>query len=247
MNTSNVSLLILAMLCIIACKPNTPLPTPTEVLKGTGDATSIALAEKVMEANGGQLAWDATRFIQWNFFGSRKHIWDKKTNNLIIEGIKDTFHIQMNLSSLEGTVHYGGMDQTHPDSLSKYLEKGKQMWNNDAYWLLMPYKLRDPGVDLKYLGLGEYNEREDIHKVEMTFTEVGDTPQNKYHIYIDPDNNRIVQWEFFPDASNEEPRFATPWIDYKQYDKIWLSGSRGENYELSDIAVDMPELADMFK
>jgi len=223
---------VLVSCILIACQPKNDsidisIPSTQEQIKGTADTKSIALAEKVMAANGGQAAWDATRYIQWNFFGSRKHIWDKKTNNLIIEGIKDEYLIKMNLDNDAGSVRYNGIQHTEADSLSKYIKKGKQMWNNDAYWLLMPYKLRDPGVHLKYLGLDSIEDRTDIHKIEMTYT--------------------IVQWEFFPKASDKKSRFVTPWTEYKKYGNIMLAGSRGENYEISDIQVDLPELATAFR
>ena len=32
------------------------------------------------------------------------------------------------------------------------LERAYGAWVNDTYWLLMPYKLRDPGVNLAYDG-----------------------------------------------------------------------------------------------
>ena len=38
------------------------------------------------------------------------------------------------------------------DSLTKLSKMAKSMWTNDTYWFLMPYKLRDPGVNLKYGG-----------------------------------------------------------------------------------------------
>jgi hypothetical protein len=31
------------------------------------------------------------------------------------------------------------------------LRKGKNWWINDAYWLVMPWKLQDPGVTLSYV------------------------------------------------------------------------------------------------
>jgi len=250
---SFIHLSIFSILLLFGCKTEAPsdaehLAKNTEVkILGTGDDTSIALADNVMEANGGAAAWNATRYIQWNFFGSRKHIWDKKTNDLIIESLKDKYLIKLNLANNEGSVLYNGIQHTEPDSLAKYIEKGKQMWNNDSYWLLLPYKLRDPGVDLKYLGKGTFEDRDDIDKIEMTYTAVGDTPNNKYHIYIHPESHRIIQWEFFPDASDEKPRFATPWTEYKQYGNIWLAGSRGENYALTDLMVDTPELEAAFK
>ena len=64
----------------------------------------------------------------------------------------------MNIHSMKGKVKMGGEELSHPDSLSKYLEKGKNMWINDSYWLVMPYKLKDSGVTLKYVGEEENEE-----------------------------------------------------------------------------------------
>ena len=49
------------------------------------DKEAIAIADEVMEAMGGRKAYDNTRFISWNFFGARKHIWDKQTGDVRIE------------------------------------------------------------------------------------------------------------------------------------------------------------------
>lgn len=214
---------------------------------GTGDAESLALVEKMMEANGGQAAWDNTRYIHWNFFGSRVHTWDKLTNDLVIKGKKDNFDIKMNLTTGKGTVNYAGVDYAQPDTLAKYLQMGREMWNNDSYWLLMPYKLRDAGVNLKYLGQESFRNIPDIHLMEVTFDNVGDTPQNKYIIRVHPKVFRVMQWDFYPTRDAEKPKFSTPWNNYRQYGNIWLSESRGENYVLEDISVDEPGLAEAFK
>jgi len=46
----------------------------------------------------------------------------------------------------------GERDAIEGDSLTKLMASAKRMWTNDTYWMLMPYKLRDPGVILKYDG-----------------------------------------------------------------------------------------------
>lgn len=241
---------LLFLLLSLACKNDTPTTVSTSVesmVLGSGDEKSIAIAEKVMLANGGEEAWENTRYIKWNFFGSRRHIWDKQTGDLVIEGLKDKFLIKMNLNSGKGTVNYNDVEYVQPDTLSKYLQLGKEMWINDAYWLLLPFKLRDPGVNLKYLGQAPLRLLPVVDKIELTFDNVGKTPQNKYIIHVDPKSNRIVQWDFYPTRASEQPRFATPWLNYQKYGNIWLSDNRGENYVLSELEVDTENLKNYFK
>ncbi len=49
-----------------------------------GDEKAVALANEILAASGGQEAWDQTNYLQWNFFGSRKHIWNKATGDLMV-------------------------------------------------------------------------------------------------------------------------------------------------------------------
>jgi hypothetical protein len=62
----------------------------------------------------------------------------------------------------------------------------------------------------------------------LTFTDVGDSPQNKYHIWVGTDSGLVEQWAYFADAADAEPGFVCPWRDWKRYGRIMLSGDRGE-------------------
>ena len=42
------------------------------------DAKAVAIADQVMEAMGGRKAWDATRYITWNFLGAEPCCGTKK-------------------------------------------------------------------------------------------------------------------------------------------------------------------------
>ena len=52
-----------------------------------------------------------------------------------------------------------GTFRSVPEQLGEMLENGRRAWINDSYWLVMPYKLRDPGVTLELLEpqLGDAN------------------------------------------------------------------------------------------
>ncbi len=216
-------------------KPN-PNPPAYGFLINQSDSMAIALADEVMVAMGGRNAWDETRYIHWNFFNSRKHTWDKQKNIAKIQSLKEDFRAIVDLDSLSGRVWKDGKELTQPDSLQKYLQRAKSMWINDSYWLVMPFKLKDAGVRLTYVGVDTTLAGEASDVIKLGFQGVGDTPQNEYHIYISKEEKLVKQWDFFPRANMKKPQFSTPWDKYEQQGKILLSGGRGKG-ELTEIKV----------
>ena len=209
------------------------------------DAKAIELADAVMEASGSRITWDNTEFLQWNFFGSRKHTWNKKTGDLIIENLRDTSEIRMNLKSMQGKVTVKGEEVTDPTAIASYMKRGNEMWINDSYWIFLPYKLKDSGVTLKYLGESTTADGKAADKLELTFAEVGVTPENKYHVYVDQESKLVSQWDFFTNYEDKEPRFSNPWSDYEVYEGLKLSSSRGGERKISEIKVGS-DLSDLF-
>lgn len=208
------------------------------------DPQAIALADSVMQAMGGRDAWDDTRFLRWNFFGSRTLLWDKEKRRVRIE-IPNEFSVYLiDLEDNTGRIMQLGEEVTQPDSVAKYVEKGKQIWVNDSYWLFMPFKLKDSGVTLKYAGKDTMQDGKEAEVVQLTFEEVGFTPENKYQVFIDPQDHLVKQWAFYRQASADSPDFITPWTGYQPYGNILLAGDRGEN-DITDIAVyeEVPEEA----
>ncbi|TYP95132.1 hypothetical protein LX73_0427 [Fodinibius salinus] len=200
------------------------------------DPKALAIADSVIEAMGGAQAWEETKVIRWNFFGRRTHTWDKEQGRDRISIPGQNMEITLDLKSKEGTVVKNGEPLTQPDSVQKYLETGYSMWVNDSYWLVMPFKLKDPGVSLGYMGLDTTRVGTPAHKLKLTFGDVGMTPENKYHVYVDTTDHLIKQWAYFSKASDDTARFVLPWKDYNRYGNILLSGNRGSN-TLSDIEV----------
>lgn len=212
-------------------------PAATGFDATNSDPKAIAIADKVMEAMGGRQNWDATRFIKWTFFGSRVHTWDKQTGDIRIDYIKENRVLLMNIHTMEGQAMLGDtlIDASHPRN-SPMVQKGKSHWINDSYWLVMPFKLKDSGVTLKYIGETETLAGKKADVLSLTFKNVGVTPQNKYLVYVDKESNLVTQWDFYTKASDQNPRFQIPWEGYTQHGKILLSGGRGK-YNLENIQV----------
>ena len=208
-------------------------PAPGFNLAGS-DAKAIAIADEVMEKLGGRENWDKTRYLTWRFFGRRMHVWDKWTGDIRVE--REDEIILMNLHTKQGRAWKAGQEITHPDSLVKPLQAGYEAWINDSYWVFMPYKLKDSGVTLKYVGEGRMADSSAADILQLTFENVGVTPQNKYLVYVDKSTRLVGQWDFYPNASDSLPRFSNPWKNWQKFGNILLSDDRGRGKH-SDLAV----------
>ena len=211
----------------------------------SSDLEAIEIADQVMATMGGRQAWDDTRFITWSFFGRRRHVWDKFTGDIRVEGVdRDTdepYLILMNLHSKTGRAWTDGEEISDPEELAKMLDRGEAVWINDSYWMFMPYKLKDSGVTLRYLGERQMQDGRNAATLQLTFEAVGRTPENKYMVYVAQDSGLVEQWDFYSTAEDDEPRFQNPWHNWQRHGEILLSDNRGDGGH-TDIAVfsDLP-------
>lgn len=228
------------LLLALACRENrlnepaSANPAAAGFDEAGSDPEAIEIADAVMEAMGGRKSFDDTRYLAWNFFGFRSHVWDKQTGDLRFE--QGPLLTLMNVRSKKGRVWRDGEEVTDATELAEALQAGYESWVNDSYWLLMPYKLKDSGVTLKHLGDGTTEAGRDAHVLQLTFRDVGVTPDNKYHVYVDKERMLVEQWSYFESYEDEEPGFKTPWAQWIRHGEILLSGDRGER-QLSDIRV----------
>jgi hypothetical protein len=230
--------------CIIACQSNKKFVykdvpnTPMAGFNTEGsDAKAIEIADSVMKASGGRYAWDMTRYLRWTFFNNRALLWDKTQERVRIDFLNQSLKIRLNLKDMTGRVWKDGQEMTQPDSVKKYLERGKGIWINDSYWLVMPFKLKDSGVTLKYLGKKNNTLGSECNVLELTFKNVGNTPNNKYHVYVSPSSHLITQWDYYAKADSEKPNMSTPWADYRGLGNIMLAVSRGEGRSMAPMGV----------
>ena len=202
------------------------------------DPAAVELADSIMVAMGGWENWDNTRFISWNSSGSRNLIWDKKEGRARIESLKDSTTYLVDLKTLAGKVYIKGQAVTRSDSMKNMLKRAKSLWSSDSYWLVMPFKLKDNGVTLKYLGEDTLKTGDRCNVLQITYNDDGDMPLTKYHIYVDLADNLVKQWAYYSTASQDSATFVLPWDNYKKYGNILLSADRSEGGGPVDVSVD---------
>ena len=207
----------LLFITLIFCK--------TAVLAQSTDKKANAIVKEMLVAMGGMKNYDATHFIQWNFV-NRKLSWDKWTGDVRVENPSAKQVILVNINSLKGKVFENGTLVKDEAKSKVLLEKAKNWWINDSYWLVMPWKLQDPGVNLVYVKTEQLPNGKTVDILQLTFSAVGVTPENKYWLYVDKENHLITQWAYYQNYNDAEPKFLKPWNNYQKAGNILLSFDR---------------------
>lgn len=218
------------------------LATPS--LAAASDPAAVALAEEVMAALGGREAWDAAHHIRFRFAGARTHHWDKWSGDHRLEGTTRDgvrYVVLQNIDTRKGRVWLDGVEATG-EAAAEWLERGYGAWINDTYWLLVPYKLLDPGVNLVRLDDAAIDGTT-WQVLELTFGEVGLTPGDRYRIYIHPETKLVGRWDYV--LEDYEPgQAATAWVwdGWQRYGGIMLASGRRKvegdrELPLGDLAV----------
>lgn len=192
------------------------------------DAKAVVIADKTMTAMGGRKRYDNLRYIAWNFFGARNLVWDKQTGRVRIDVPSRKTTYLVNINTLEGKVLKNGMEVTDPDSLATHVEQAKNIWINDSYWLVMPFKLKDSGVTLKYSREDTTQGGTKAFVLTLTFDSVGVTPNNRYEVYIDKSDHLVKQWAYFQEVNQETASAIWPWDNYTNHNDVLFSGDRSD-------------------
>ena len=201
---------------------------------GDSDPRAIALADEVMVALGGKDAWNATHYLRFDFavehggrtIVNRAHTWDKWTGRYRLEAKTksgDPYVALLNVNTKEGTVFLKGRKLEGPEA-RKYLDEAYGIWVNDTYWLIMPYKMRDPGVILRMDGEAKEGGAT-YDRVSLTFEGVGLTPKDHYTAFINRSTHLMDRWEFVLQGEKPPP-VPFDWRNWRRYGKVMLSNEK---------------------
>ncbi|MFQ5662539.1 MAG: DUF6503 family protein [Terriglobia bacterium] len=170
------------------------------------DVRAVALVDEMMKAMGGETRWAQTRFLRfdWVVEGEGKtlvrvrHLWDRYQGRYRVEWESregNKLVALFNVNTRTGRVRVNGEPARDEDE-QKYLDQAYGRFINDSYWLLMPWKLKDPGVKLEYAGETRLGGR--IYELlHVRFEGVGQTPGDHYWAYINQRTHLMDRWAYF--------------------------------------------------
>jgi hypothetical protein len=215
----------LLVLLLVACAP------PPDKETAASDRRAVEIADRVMAALGGKERWDSLRILRWTFEvavndtlrPARRHSWDKHTGWHRVEGTTaagQPFCYIENLNDSTGMAWVSG-NPIEGDSLKKLMRRAHGQWINDSYWFLMPYKLRDPGVTLKYEGELKDSTGAVYDRLALSFDNVGMTPGDRYWVHVNRVNHRVERWEHQLEGAQPPPA-AWTWEGWEAHDGLWF-------------------------
>lgn len=208
-------------------------PAATGFDPKNSDPAGVELADSIMAAMGGRAAWDDTRYITWTS-GKRKITWDKHEGRVRIDLPDSTIYL-LNLNTNEGRIQIKGKEEKDPAAVKRYLEKAKHILLNDSYALVMPFKLKEAGVTLRYLGTDLLETGVKCNVLQLTFS---NHSREKYLVYADLSDNLVKQWAYYREATQDSATFVLPWDNYKRYGALLLSADRTGGKGPRDVRID---------
>ncbi|MEM1408193.1 MAG: DUF6503 family protein [Bacteroidota bacterium] len=202
------------------------------------------LITEMVDSMGGYKAWTEIPVIRWTFDNRQTFYWDKTKDSVIMDRASQNLLVKFDLNSKKGSAWKSG-EKVQDTQVGDYLDNAYLSWVNDSYWLAMPFKLKDPGVNLTYIGRGK--ETDDYHQIEITYNKgIGITPRNKYLIWINHKTSLINKWAFYIDRDDPEPVIVNKWSNYQQFGGVLFSLDR-EFYHITNVAVldQLPKINDL--
>ena len=210
---------------------------------GTAEDSAAMLARRVMDAMGGEAAWDSVRFLAFDWIVERgdtdfrrSHAWDRWEGTYRVEvesegerhvAIFDVGEVRRD--SAFGKVPAGDVwadgEKLEGAAADSALSRFYGIFINDSYWLLMPYKWRDPGVHLEYVGRDTLPDGTVAPGVHLTFEEDLGVTNDEYWAWLDPETGRMTAWQYHLQG-RDEPGDVIRWEDWQPVGPIWLATDR---------------------
>jgi hypothetical protein len=167
---------------------------------------------------------DGERIATWD------HTWDRWSGDYRLAGVDREsgapWLALFNVGSREGRVWLDDEEVTG-DALPAQLERAYGRFINDTYWLLMPWKWRDPGVNLTHLGTEQVGGAV-CDVVELSFADVGLTSKDRYRAYLDRESGLMVRWAYVLQGEDGAPGSGEPtvwdWTEWTEVEPgVWFA------------------------
>lgn len=234
---------VVSLLALAACGDATPgdpgsaAPTLQERAATFDDPEVARIWTRMMETIAPDDGWTRARYLEFHWEVARdegeplvrEHAWDRWEGRARVEAPADGGRMVAIFDTddpTRGQVWLDGVEVTGAEAEER-LMGAYRAHINDAYWLIMPYKWEDPGVDLRYAGHQTDDEGLEWEVVELTFESVGLTPQNMYRAFINPESGRMERWHFL--STPEATPSPSDWTDWERFGPIELAVNRRVN------------------
>lgn len=158
-------IILITLIIIAGIIANESLPTVGE---SGEEADKMALK---MEKALGKEHWYDIQYIQWTFAGIHHFLWDKHRNMVRVKWGHNTVYIVPGASKGAAFIETERVDKEGEGVLMK---SAIDLFNNDMFWLIAPYKTFDDGVTREVV------DYEGEKRLLVTYSSGGSTPGDSY-------------------------------------------------------------------
>jgi hypothetical protein len=176
-----------------------PLPIGQKGIKAE------ALTDKIQAAIN-QKAWDTTAAVSFTFKGNHHYLWDKKRN--LVQVKWDGKKVLYNNKTLEG-VAYENDNKLTGSQKTDAIKKANDYFNNDSFWLIAPFKLRDAGTTRSIVM------QDNQEALMITYASGGSTPGDSY-VWLVDENYMPKAWRMWVSIIPVSG-LETSWEDWKTF------------------------------
>tara|TARA_Y100001972_G_C7663303_1_gene334851 strand:+ start:3195 stop:3896 length:702 start_codon:yes stop_codon:yes gene_type:complete len=144
--------------------------------KGEMSMQADSLANKMLSAINHE-AYQETRFLEWSFAG-HQYYWDKLQHEVDVTW--DNYTVHLHTKTPEKSIVKMHGELVDDPERSEIIDKSIQYFNNDAFWLVAPHKIFDPGTERRLIKLDNGDSA-----LLVTYTSGGSTPGDSYLWLLD--------------------------------------------------------------
>lgn len=173
-------LAVLTLLLIAGLIIHQPRP------EGTAGLQAEALADSMLSALNYN-AYQKLEVIRWSYPRGHHYVWNKQENQVNVRW--DSYDVNFDTQTLEGTAKKHGQLLNGKEA-KEAVDQAWSYFANDSFWLVAPYKVRDPGTQ-RYLV-----ETEAGPALLVTYTSGGVTPGDSYLWHLDEDYMPVA-WQMW--------------------------------------------------
>lgn len=249
-----IPFLALVLVPTAAAAGRVPTPGAAAFDPGCSDPRAIAVADLALRAVGGPERLERIRFLRFAFVlqrgreevRRRTHLWDRVGRRLRYESVDEEgapLVAILHLDDPTGPVYRAGQE-VHEPLASRLRSEAYDAWRSDSYWLLMPYRLKDPGICMEYGGeVVEGDGR--LDRLYLTFAEDGPAPRGRYRADFDRRTHLLALWGGTPPEGEADPATTIwRWGDWRRQDGLLFayekeSLSRGDTLRIVHPVLDV--------
>jgi len=156
-----------------------PLP------EGTEGPRAELLADKMLDALNYE-AWKEVGAVGWSYPRGHHYLWDKEAN--LVEVKWDDYTVLLNPETQTGKAFADG--KVIEENSEEIIKTAFEHFANDSFWLIAPFKVRDPGTVRKVVKIN------DKDALLVQYTTGGVTPGDSY-LWILDDYGVPMAWRFW--------------------------------------------------